>query len=192
MTQNGRSVQGPQKSEGSHAQNFTCACLFDPPNPVLIQAVFAPLLDSGGGGGSLPAGVPAYCLKSSTEQPAQSVEITYVTMSPLYRKPSMAPHCPWDKVQTPRLGTQGLGGQSHVDLLPLPSTPPTFLLSHLHAFALPRMSFLCKLLVILQSPAPLKEIPHIHHLVILSECLQEVRTHAFLVSSLHPPPHCLV
>ena len=28
------------------------------------------------------------------------------------------------------------------------------------------MPFLCKLLAILQSPAPLKEIPHIHHAVI--------------------------
>ena len=33
----------------------------------------------------------------------------------------MAPHCPQDKVHKLRHGTQGLGGQLHVDLLPFPS-----------------------------------------------------------------------
>ena len=81
----------------------------------------------------------------------------------------MAPHCPRDQVHTLRHGTQGLGGHLYVDLRQLPTLPP-----HLPALApprqrpLPRRPFLCKLLAILQGPAPLKEIPHIHHAVILS------------------------
>lgn len=144
-----------------------------PPAPVLTWAMFSPLVDSGM---SLPAGLPACYLKSSYilhihlhTQPALSGCITDLPVPPPAENSQWFPS-PQDRAQTPQQGTQAKTG-SHTHTSPPPLRAPSLLASTLPGLCpwialYPEGPVPCKLPDILQSPAPLREIPHIHYVVI--------------------------